>query len=137
MSDLNRLANAKNPFQGDAKKVLCVCSAGLLRSPTAAVVLQKTYGYNTRAAGCTRDFALIHADQALLYWADEIVCVSGSVKAEMDHLFEDDEIYKITDVTTLAVPDRYKYMDHELQKIILKQYAEATEKELSTCQSTS
>jgi predicted protein tyrosine phosphatase len=35
MSDLmNRLGNCKNYHQGKFKRVLCVCSAGLLRSPT-------------------------------------------------------------------------------------------------------
>ena len=51
---MNRIANSTNPFQKDYKRVLCVCSAGLLRSPTAAYVLsQAPYNYNTRAAGLT------------------------------------------------------------------------------------
>lgn len=32
----NRLMNANNGFQGDSKRVLFVCTAGVLRSPTAA-----------------------------------------------------------------------------------------------------
>lgn len=131
MSDLNRLANTQNPFQGNSKKVLCVCSAGLLRSPTAAVVLQKTYGFNTRAAGYTADFALVIADETLIYWADEVLCVSGSVKADMDAKFSGSNIYEAANVVTLSIPDNYGYMDPKLQKLILKQYAEATEKELS------
>ena len=69
----NRLYNCKNPYQGDAKKVLCVCSAGLLRSPTAAVVLNREYGYNTRACGTEVGHALIPLDETLMHWADEIV----------------------------------------------------------------
>ena len=52
---MNRMWNVSNPWQGDAKRVLCVCSAGLLRSPTAAKVLYDEYGYNTRAAGLATD----------------------------------------------------------------------------------
>ena len=48
----NRLHNVRNPNQGPAKRVLCLCSAVLLRSPTVAWVLGKApYDYNTRAAG--------------------------------------------------------------------------------------
>ena len=67
MSLMNRLANTHNHYQGDAKRVLCVCSAGLLRSPTAAFVLsQEPFGFNTRAAGIAEDFALIVVDDVLL-----------------------------------------------------------------------
>lgn len=31
-SNRNAMGNAANPYQGNYKKVLCVCSAGLLRS---------------------------------------------------------------------------------------------------------
>ena len=52
MSLMNRLGNSKNPYQGDFKKVLCVCSAGLLRSPTAAWVLSNApFNFNTREIG--------------------------------------------------------------------------------------
>lgn len=131
MTELNRLANAQNPFQGDAKRVLCVCSAGLLRSPTAAVVLQNTYGFNTRAVGHSNEYALIPIELTHIYWADEIVCVSMSVSDALDRIFGKSPVYIKSDITVLEVPDQYSYMDHELQKIILKQYAEATEEELS------
>ena len=56
---MNRLANSSNRYQGEYKRVLCVCSAGLLRSPTAALVLsQEPYNFNTRAAGLDEAFAL-------------------------------------------------------------------------------
>ena len=38
-----------NPYQGSDTKVLFVCSAGILRSATAARIYAKKY--NTRAAG--------------------------------------------------------------------------------------
>lgn len=80
MSDfiMNRLANSSNIYQGKFKRVLCVCSAGLLRSPTAAFVLsQEPYNYNTRAAGLIKEFALVPVDEVLIRWADEIVCMSN------------------------------------------------------------
>ena len=119
----NRLYNAKNPWQGDAKKVLCVCSAGLLRSPTAARVLAEEYNYNTRAAGIDTEHALIPVDDALLFWADEIVCMNHS---QVERLKEGKEhLLKGTEVVNLNIPDDFGYMDPKLVAIIKEQYAES------------
>lgn len=117
MSTMNRLHNVTNPHQGTTKRVLCLCSAGLLRSPTAAIVLQQTYGYNTRAAGVNSEYALILVDDILYNWADEIVAVEPSIANRIPKEFENK-------VVTLNVPDMYGYMKKELQEIILSQYRE-------------
>ena len=122
---LNRMANATNPFQGDAKKVLCVCSAGLLRSPTAAHALSKEYGYNTRAVGHSQEYALVPVDLVHIVWADEILCVEDSVLQEMNRQFGDDARYISTDKICLGIPDKYPYGDDELVRLILKQYSDA------------
>lgn len=109
----NALHNVNNPYQGTAKKVLCVCSAGLLRSPTAAVVLQQKYGYNTRSCGI-HDYALIQYDEVLEHWADEIVVVNGNLA--LDFNFPKDKLI------VLDIPDMYDYMNPELQNIIIEQY---------------
>lgn len=118
MSTFNRIHNCTNPHQGKAKRVLCLCSAGLLRSPTTAVVLQREFGHNTRAAGVSKEYALIEVDNVLLNWADEIVAVESSVAAQVPEPFK-------SKVTTLDVPDMYGYMNPELQQIILDQYRKA------------
>lgn len=123
---MNALHNCKNPYQGAEKRVLCLCSAGLLRSPTAAFVLQKELGYNTRAAGVT-DYALIPVTEVLLEWADEIVCVNEETyNILMDSAtrskFDLEAIKRIT--TVLDIPDIYPRMDSTLQKEILRQYLE-------------
>ena len=125
MSLMNRLGNAYNPCQGKERKVLCLCSAGLLRSPTAANVLHQKYGYNTRAAGVTTGYALIPVDDVLLAWADEIVCVEPSVR---DELFSDygepvpEEIAK--KITVLDIPDNFSWNDPKLCELIIEQYQE-------------
>lgn len=111
---INALHNCKNPYQGNYRRVLCVCSAGLLRSPTAAVVLAKEYKYNTRACGI-HDYALIQFDEVLGLWADEIVCVEESIANLIP------EQYK-GKVVTLNIPDQYDYMNPELQELIKEQY---------------
>jgi predicted protein tyrosine phosphatase len=118
---MNRIHNCTNPYQGDAKRVLCVCSAGLLRSPTTAVVLNQEYGYNTRAAGMDESFALICVDDVLLHWADEIVCVEDvhvrQIKERLDKL-------RIVDkpVISLGIPDSFAYMDNKLVLLIKNSY---------------
>lgn len=49
MIDMNRLAIARNGYQGSYKRVLTVCSGGVLRAPTAAWVLGQE-PYNTTHA---------------------------------------------------------------------------------------
>lgn len=111
----NRMYNANNPYQGPYKKVLCVCSAGLLRSPTAALVLsQKPYNFNTRAAGI-ESYALIKVDDVLLHWADEIVCMTKE---------QEQQIRRETDkpIICLEIEDNYEYRNPTLIRKIKAKY---------------
>ena len=118
----NRLGNAKNPYQTEAKKVLCVCSAGLLRSPTAANALHSEYGYNTRAVGVAEDYALVPMDIVHIHWADELVFVEQKVYDQAWSEFKD--VLKDKKVVVLAIPDNFEWNDPELVAIIKKQYAD-------------
>lgn len=114
----NRILNSSNMHQGDFKRVLCVCSAGLLRSPTAALVLsQPPFNFNTRAAGLVPHYALIPVDEVLLAWAEEIVCM------EQNHA---DLLSGMTDkkVICLNIPDRFPYRSADLVSMISKNYME-------------
>lgn len=132
MVNRNRLANVTNPYQGQYRKVLCLCSAGLLRSPTAALVLsQDPFNYNTRAAGVSHEYALVPVDEALIAWADEIVCVEPAVRDELMRRFKDSMVgHKLKvmaderQLKVLNVPDQFSYRDPELMNIIFTQYNE-------------
>lgn len=113
---MNALWNCKNPYQGNYPKVLCVCSAGLLRSPTIAYVLSRE-GYNTRAAG-VHDYALVPVDEVLLEWADFIVCADAE-HASILRPQTDKEII------TLNIPDKYGFRDLELVQIIEEKWQNA------------
>lgn len=117
----NQLANSQNEFQGKIKKVLTVCSAGLLRSATMAHVLAKEYDYNVRNCGTEESYALIPISEALVYWADEIIFVNkenyNAVKASLNSIKRED-----TKVYCLDIPDMYSYCDPELIKICKEQY---------------
>lgn len=122
MSFMNRLANSSNHFQGKTKKVLCVCSAGLLRSPTTAVVLsQEPYNFNTRAAGLSDEYALIPVDDVLLQWADEIVCMDDNQKRILEKKLK--ELEAPTKVRCLNIPDSFAYRDPQLIALIKENYS--------------
>lgn len=119
-----RLENVTNPYQTNARKVLCLCSAGMLRSPTIANTLHKEYGYNTRAAGVDAHYALIPVDSVLLEWADEIVCAEGSVYRTLTKHYSLDDINRY--IVVLNIPDRFSWNDPELVALIKKQYADSS-----------
>lgn len=121
----NRLYNARNPAQGDHKKVLCVCSAGLLRSPTAAVVLsQPPFNFNTRAAGIEESYALVPVDTVLLKWADEIVCMTDQHADMLEVKME--ACGSTAMLHVLDIPDNFMYRDPELMGLIAERYKAAT-----------
>lgn len=115
---MNRLANCSNKYQGRYKRVLCVCSAGLLRSPTAAWVLSnEPYNFNTRAAGLAKEFALVPVDEVLLTWADEIVVFEAKQAEQIRSALVDE-----TPIIVLGILDNFRYRDEELVSLIRKSY---------------
>ena len=124
----NQLSNVGNQFQGKTKKVLAVCSAGLLRSPTLANVLHRQYGFNTRAVGSCKEYALIPISQALIWWADEIVFVNQENFDDLDEE-EKEEIESVgVKVTVLNILDDFNWNDPELQALLLQEYDNAWSK---------
>lgn len=121
-SRVNQLGNSKNPYQGSAIKALCVCSAGLLRSPTIAKYLTSK-GYNTRACGTSQEYALIPISEALLNWADEIHVVQEQ-EEYIRGLVE--EYGAEAKIVVLDIPDKYGTFDNKLESII-KSFYENTE----------
>lgn len=117
----NQLYNVHNEFQGSTKKVLTVCSAGLLRSATLQNFLIKEYGYNVRNCGTVESYALIPISEALVEWADEIIFVNkenfNMVKADLTKLQVLDKCY------VLDIPDMYMFNDPKLIEICKEQYA--------------
>ena len=121
--------NISNPFQGDTKKVLCVCSAGLLRSATLQNMLIKEYGYNVRNCGTELSYALIPISEALIHWADEIVFVNKSNyrSVKLDLL---EQQIDMGNVFILDIPDNYGFNNPELVEICKQQYKKIVLKEV-------
>ena len=114
---------AKSPYsnmcQGLDRKVLFVCSAGILRSATAARIYAPYL--NTRAAG-SKNFALIPVTDELLLWADEVVFVNKENYQDVSFRFDLDTFD--CNVVVLNIPDDYNHMDEELIQHFKKQYGE-------------
>lgn len=128
----NRLANVSNKFQGQRKKILCVCSAGLLRSPTAAWVLgNEPFGFNTRAVGSSGEYALIPLDAAHVAWADEFVVMDDfqayHVKELMEELDENARGFDVAEhsskrIHVVDIPDNFAFRDPELVAIMQQKF---------------
>lgn len=115
-----RTGAAANPYQGNDKKVLFVCSMGILRSATAARMYAKKY--NTRSCGTWVDEALIPITPLLIQWADEIVFVNQS---NFDNVVSDPvgaELLEGKNIKVLNIPDKYEHMHPELIKAFEEQY---------------
>lgn len=113
MPETHRHGVAHNPYQGEFRRVLCVCSGGILRSPTLAWILSNApYNCNTRAAG-SEPYALVPVDQILLDWAHTIVFVNEENRDKVVSRF------RIGDnALTLSVPDSFGYRDPELVRLL-------------------
>ena len=116
----NQLYNTSNASQGNTKKVLTVCSAGLLRSATLQNMLIREYGYNVRNCGTVESYALIPISEALIKWADEIVFVN---EENFNHVKHELELLGILwKCHVLDIPDIYNFNDPELVRICKEQY---------------
>lgn len=106
-----------NPYQGKDKRVLFVCSAGLLRSATAARIYSQKH--NTRAAGSS-DYALIPVTSDLLLWANEVVFVNQENYEAVTKRFNLEDFPCL--VKVLDIPDRYEHMHPQLIEAFKEQY---------------
>lgn len=110
----------KNPYQGSDKKVLFVCSMGILRSATGARLYADKY--NTRSAGSWDD-ALIPVTPILLEWADEVVFVNTANYDQVMKKLDPDESFRLLKKSrVLDIPDAYPHMALELIKAFDEQY---------------
>jgi predicted protein tyrosine phosphatase len=87
-----------------------------------ANVLHREFGYNTRAVGSVKSHALIPIEDVHIHWAD--VIVTSDTDCEADIFDEYKEIIRERNIPVycLHIPDSYKYMDDDLQDIIVDSF---------------
>lgn len=109
-----------NAYQGRYDRVLFVCSAGLLRSATAATLGSKL-GLNTRNCGSHMEYALVPISVNLVFWAHKIVFVNQeNYDRALDLFFGDKETQNliITKGVVWNIEDNYEYMSPTLVSIM-------------------
>ena len=102
-----------NKYQGMQTRLLFVCTAGLLRSPTCATVGAQL-GFNTRSAGSEDQYALIPVTWNLIQWANFIIFVEQKNYDEVLEKFSGNEIAVETikeKAMVWNIPDNYEYME--------------------------
>jgi predicted protein tyrosine phosphatase len=116
--------NYGNIYQGPAKRALFVCSAGLLRSPTAARVGAIEFGWNTRSCGSHEEYALILLTAQLIHWADAIYFVNPDNYDRALNTFSSVQASPHTETelrkkaVVWAIEDDYSYNDPQLYQMI-------------------
>jgi predicted protein tyrosine phosphatase len=119
MSKMNRLGNAHNKYQNFDMypRALSVCSAGMLRSPTAAWVLSNDpFNFNTRAVGASDEYALMEVDDVHLEWADYVFFMEEKHHRVVSERFP--SVLSAKKFFVLDVPDDFPYRHPELVKMI-------------------
>lgn len=115
---LKLTAPYNNQFQGNASRLLFVCSVGLLGSPTAADIATKL-GYNARSCGSSKE-ALIPLSVNLIAWSDSIYFMNKENYTESLWVFEDSQWYDtlVSKSIVLNIEDDYERNDPWLIKLI-------------------
>ena len=126
----NQLGVVQNAYQGRHRRVLTVCSAGCLRSPTAAHILSSPpWNFNTRCAGTSEEYAIVPVTEALVIWADVILVmdqfqwnrimdIQNKLAQEVDHMFE----YEYKPMHNLEIEDDFGYRDPKLVEIMTEKF---------------
>ena len=125
----NQLGVIFNAYQGSTKRILTVCSAGCLRSPTAAHILSSPpWNFNTRCAGTSEEYAIVPVTDALIVWADVILVMDSiqqlSINTMQNRLATEYEAFTYKQVINLEIPDQYDYRNPELVKIMTEKFTE-------------
>jgi predicted protein tyrosine phosphatase len=113
MSTFQRWAVWTNSSQGEAPKVLFVCTYGILRSPTAAHWAAAHKGWNTRSCGVSAA-AVPPLHNNLLEWAERVYVMEQSIAEEIIAKYggQGDKL------RVLNIPDEFSYMDRKLVALI-------------------
>src|SRR5437867_1638785 len=96
-------------------RVLFVCDANRLRSPTAEKVFNSHAGVEARSAGIGRE-ATVPLGLELLEWADVIFVMEKRQRNIIHSRFK--EIYRRKQIICLYIPDEFEFMDPELVALL-------------------
>jgi predicted protein tyrosine phosphatase len=96
-------------------KILFICSRNRWRSPTAEAVFRDYEGLETDSAGLDSD-AEVFLCSEVLEWADIVFVMEQTHRSKLSKQFQ--PWLKGKRVVCLNIPDKYRYMDPALIKIL-------------------
>jgi predicted protein tyrosine phosphatase len=96
-------------------KVLFVCTANRLRSPTAEAVFSGYPDTEAKSAGVGKE-ATVPVSLELLEWADLIFVMEKRQRNIIQSRFK--EIYQRKRIVCLYIPDDFEFMDRELIELL-------------------
>ena len=96
-------------------KVLFVCDANRLRSPTAETIFSKNPRVEVKSAGVGKE-ATVPLSVELLEWADLIFVMEKRHRNIIHSAFK--EIYLRKRIICLYIPDEFEFMDPELVQLL-------------------
>jgi predicted protein tyrosine phosphatase len=115
-----------NEYQGPYERHLYVCSAGLLRSATAATIAA-TLGVNARSCGSHYEYALVPISVNLVHWAQKIIFVNpDNLDRSNKNFFGDLETLRLIEKKAIVwnIEDDYDYMSTVLLNILTRKIKE-------------
>jgi predicted protein tyrosine phosphatase len=96
-------------------KVLFVCDANRLRSPTAEAIFSNHPELEVKSAGLSRE-AAVPVSLDLLEWADVIFVMEKRHRNIIHSRFK--ELYRRKRIVCLYIPDEFEFMDPELVRLL-------------------
>ena len=135
----NQMGVLFNAYQGKYKKVLTVCSAGCLRSPTAAHILSSSpFNFNTRCAGTSAEYAIVPVTEALVVWADVILVMDqfqwNHIMDIQNKMFNETQLgmheFEFKPIHNLEIEDVYDYRNPKLVQLMTDKFMELFAKDL-------
>lgn len=96
--------------------LLFICSRNQWRSPTAEQLWRRSPGLSVRSAGTSKQ-ARRKVQAQDIQWADLILVMENKHRQRLQGEFG--ALLQFKTVQVLDIPDDYRYMDPELQEILL------------------
>ena len=99
----------------EARKLLFVCDANRLRSPTAEAIFSSYPNLEVKSAGLSHE-ATVPLSLELLDWADVIFVMEKRHRNLIHSRFKD--LYQRKRIICLYIPDEFEFMDPELVQLL-------------------
>jgi predicted protein tyrosine phosphatase len=96
-------------------KLLFICSANALRSPTAEAIFSRYKDIEASSAGTNHD-AETPISSDLIEWADLVFAMETTHSKTLKKRFG--ALLSKKRVVVLGIPDRFEFMDHDLIRIL-------------------